>query len=122
MSRKEKRPLVSGVAASTATADAPVPVPRARRAPRGPMGGPMGMGGPPVEKAKNFKGTLRRLLGFLRPYRLGITAVMIAAILSVAFSIAGPKILGRATNTLFDGVMSRVVTKQLSDAFGGTVP
>ena len=120
MSRKDKRPLASGAAVSTDTAAAPVP--RARKGPRGPMGGPMGMGGPPVEKAKNFKGTLRRLLGYLRPYRLGITAVMVAAILSVAFSIAGPKILGRATNTLFDGVMSRVVTKQLSDAFGGTVP
>ncbi len=92
-----------------------------RRPPRGPMGGPMGMG-TPVEKAKNFKGTLRRLVRYLAPYRVGLVAVLVAAVLSVAFNIAGPKILGRATNILFNGVMSNVVTGQLEKSFGGTVP
>ena len=106
MSRSDEKPPVTAKAA-----------PR-----RGGMGqGPMGMGAP-VEKAKDLKGSLRRLVRFLSPYRIGILAVLVAAVLSVAFNIAGPKILGRATNVLFNGVMSRVVTNQLSETFGGTVP
>ena len=83
--------------------------------------GPMGMGGP-VEKAKDFKGTMRRLLSYLKPFRVGLTVVLLSAILSVVFSITGPKIMGRGTNILFDGVMSRVVSRQVEEAFGGTVP
>jgi len=81
----------------------------------------MGMGAP-AEKARDFKGTMRRLLSFLLPYRNGLLAVLLASVLSVVFSIAGPKIMGRGTNILFNGVMSRVVTGQVADAFGGTVP
>ncbi|MFC5404000.1 ABC transporter ATP-binding protein [Cohnella soli] len=75
---------------------------------RGPMGGGFGgMGGMgmPVQKAKNFKGTLRRLMGYLRPQRVKLIAVLITAILSTAFSIYSPKVLGEATTKLFKGMM-----------------
>ncbi|RED61734.1 ABC transporter ATP-binding protein [Cohnella lupini] len=78
---------------------------------RGPMGGGMGgMGGMgmPVQKAKNFKGTLRRLMGYLRPQRIKLLAVLVTAILSTAFAIFSPKILGEATTKLFAGMMGRL--------------
>jgi ATP-binding cassette, subfamily B, multidrug efflux pump len=76
-----------------------------------PMGGPMGgMGGMgmPVQKAKDFKGTLRRLMGYLRPQRLKLLAVLITAILSTSFAIYSPKILGNATTKLFEGIMGKM--------------
>ncbi|RUS48005.1 ABC transporter ATP-binding protein [Cohnella sp. AR92] len=82
------------------------------RGPGGPGRGPGGPGfggGPhgmmmPGQKAKNFKGSFRRLLGYLRPYRLKLLAVLFTAILSTVFSILSPKILGQATDKLFDGI------------------
>lgn len=72
---------------------------------RGPMGGPqMGM---PVEKAKDFKGTLKRLLGYLKPRKYQLIAVLVMAILSTVFTILGPKIMGRATTSLFESLMGR---------------
>ena len=68
----------------------------------GPMGAMM-----PTEKAKNFKGSLKRLAGYLRPHKAQVSAVMVMALISVALSIAGPKILGRATNILFEGVIGK---------------
>jgi len=69
----------------------------------GPGGRPgMGM---PVQKAKNFKGTLRRLLGYLRPHRVGLTVVFLTAVLSTVFSIVSPKLLGNATTAIFEGMM-----------------
>lgn len=88
--------------------------PGSPRAPRprpggGPMGGPMGGGfGLPAEKAKNFKGTLKRLLGYLKPHRSALIAVLAMAILSTAFTILSPKIMGQATTKLFEGVMARM--------------
>jgi ATP-binding cassette subfamily B protein len=61
----------------------------------------------PVEKAKNFKGTLRRLLAYLRPHALQLSLVVVMAVLSTLFSIAGPKIMGEAVTKLFQGVMAR---------------
>ena len=68
-----------------------------QRTPHGPGGGPgaqrpMGFGGPgmmtmPGQKAKNFKGTLRRLLSYLKPYRFRLTIVFLAAALSTVFGI-----------------------------------
>jgi len=81
---------------------------------RGPgMGGPGMGGGPggmgmPVQKAKNFKGTLRRLAGYLRPQRMKLLAVLATAILSTAFSIYSPKVLGQATTKLFEGMMGKI--------------
>jgi len=74
---------------------------------RGPLGGPlMGMGRP-VQKAKNFKGTLRRLLAYLKPRRLQLISVFLLAILSTVFSIVSPKIMGKATTLLFEGMMAK---------------
>ncbi|KJS17811.1 MAG: ABC transporter [Peptococcaceae bacterium BRH_c4b] len=72
---------------------------------RGPMGGQMGM---PVQKAKDFKGTLKRLLGYLKPRRFQLLAVFFMAILSTLFSIVSPKILGKATTSLFEGIMMKL--------------
>lgn len=75
-------------------------------APRGPMGGgPHGM--MPVEKAKDFKGSISKLAGYLRKYRWTIILVCLLAIASTVFTILGPKILGQATDELFTGVMSQ---------------
>lgn len=72
----------------------------------GPMGGPMGMMG--GEKARDFKGTLARLVQYLAPYRLPILVVMLFAATSTIFNIIGPKILGKATTRLFEGVMAQI--------------
>ena len=76
------------------------------RRPRGPMGG-HGMRGS-GEKAKDFKGTMRRLVSYLAKYRLSILIVLIFAIGSVTFSVIGPKILGKATTEIFNGLVSKV--------------
>jgi len=83
------------------------------RRPGGPMrGGPMGRGGPMAmmkgEKARDFKGTMRKLLQYLGSYKISTLIVMIIAIASTVFSIAGPKILGQATTKLFEGVMAQI--------------
>lgn len=72
---------------------------------QGPMRGPMGGG--PVQKAKNFKGTLKRLLGYLKPRRLQLVIVFFLAILSTLFSIVSPKIMGKATTLVFEGMMAK---------------
>jgi len=72
----------------------------------GPMGGPMM--GAPTAKARDFKGTMRKLIEYLGAYRLMIVIVMIFAVASTAASIAGPKILGNATTKLFEGVMAQL--------------
>jgi ATP-binding cassette subfamily B protein len=73
------------------------------------MGGPMGgMMGGPVAKARDFKGTMRKLIDYLGMYKIPIIIVFIFAILSTAANIAGPKILGNATTKLFEGVMAQL--------------
>lgn len=72
---------------------------------RGPMGGgPRGM--MPGEKAKDFKGTMGKLISYLGKYLPAIIAVMLFAIASTVFSIIGPKILGNATTELFNGIIA----------------
>lgn len=73
---------------------------------RGPGhgGGPMGA---PVEKAKDFKGTLKRLMKYLMPRKFNLIIVFITAIISTIFSIVGPKIMGNATTKLFEGLMAK---------------
>jgi len=74
----------------------------------GHMGGPGGgmmQGG---EKAHNFKGTMKKLLKHLSVYKFSIIFVVIFAAASAIFSIAGPKILGRATTKLFEGIMGKI--------------
>jgi len=86
----------------------------------GPGGGHMG-GGPmgvvmAGEKAKDFKGTGRRLLGYLRPHTVRIITVFLVAILSTIFMIVSPKIMGKATTKLFEGLMSKYEYSAVSDA------
>jgi len=73
-------------------------------------GGPPGMGMMmSAEKSKDFRGSFRRLLGELRPEARQIVLVMLLAIVSVAFAVVGPKILGNATNILFQGVVGKQI-------------
>ena len=69
-----------------------------------PMRGPMGMMGPP-QKAKNFRSSAKRLIGLLAPQRPLIIVVIALALMSVSLSVAGPKILGRATDVIFRGFL-----------------
>lgn len=66
---------------------------------RGPMGGPGGHGHS-FEKPKDLKGTLRRLLAFMKPFHLGLAVVVILAVFSTVFDSVGPLILGFATNEI----------------------
>ncbi|MBR0597004.1 ABC transporter ATP-binding protein [Sinanaerobacter chloroacetimidivorans] len=70
----------------------------------GPMGGAMGR---PTEKAKDFKGTLKRLVRYLEPQKMRFFAVGILAVVSTVFSIFGPKVLGKATTKIADGVIAQ---------------
>jgi len=80
----------------------------------GPMMGPGGhglmMGG---AKVKDLKGSLKRLGGYLIPHRAAIVLVIVLTIVSVAASVAGPRILGKATNVLFEGVVGKMMGEQL---------
>ena len=89
--------------------------------PRGPGGpGPGGPGGHalvmPTAKAKDFKGTMRRLGGRLKHERLRIGLVIVLAVISVTFAVLGPKILGTATNILFEGVVSKQIPAGVTQA------
>ena len=80
---------------------------------RGPGGhGPMRRGGPMAmmkgDEARDFKGTMFKLIEYLGAYKIGILIVMVFAVASTIFSIAGPKLLGRATTRLFEGVMEMI--------------
>jgi ATP-binding cassette subfamily B multidrug efflux pump len=72
-------------------------------------GGHMGPG-PMVggEKARNFKGTMKKLIDYLSVYKLSMLCVLIFAIASSIFNIVGPKILGKVTTKLFEGVMAKI--------------
>ena len=91
----------------------PATGPGSGRGPGGPARGPGGPGGmfghgmAPVAKTKDFKGSFMRLVGYLRPHRYMLILIMVMAIVSVSFTIVGPKILGRATNLLFQGIISK---------------
>jgi ATP-binding cassette, subfamily B, multidrug efflux pump len=77
-----------------------------RRGPGG-GGGPMGQMGMPVEKSMTFGPSAKRLLGRLRPDRVGLVWVVILAALGTLFSVVGPKLLGDGTNIIFEGFISR---------------
>ena len=72
-------------------------------------GGPFGGPGLPPEKPKDLRGSFRRLTGTLRPEAARIALVIALAILSVSCAVVGPKILGNATDILFDGVVSKQI-------------
>ncbi len=76
---------------------------------RGPMGRGHGPGAMmPGDKARNFKGTMVDLLQYLGSYKIAIVIVMLFAVASTIFTIAGPKLLGQATTKLFEGVMDQI--------------
>jgi ATP-binding cassette subfamily B protein len=60
------------------------------------------------DRARDFKGTMVKLIQYLGAYKIAIVIVMIFAVASTAFHIIGPKILGRATTTLFEGVLGQI--------------
>jgi ATP-binding cassette subfamily B multidrug efflux pump len=93
----------------TTTTPPPGRLPAASRGPGGPGGGrpPWAAAGMPTEKSNDFKGSAKRLLGRLAPERDSIVAVLALALLSVGFSVVGPKILGRATDVIFSGIVGR---------------
>jgi len=74
--------------------------------------GPMGHGGPMAmlkgDRARDFKGTMRKLIAYLGSYKTAIVIVMLFAVASTIFAIVGPKILGQATTKLFEGVIGIV--------------
>ena len=75
-------------------------------------GGPMGRGGPMAmmrgEKARDFRGTMRKLIQYLGSYRIAILFALLVAVGSTVFAIVGPKILGKATTRLFEGVVAQI--------------
>ncbi|MEU3030972.1 ABC transporter ATP-binding protein [Streptomyces incarnatus] len=74
------------------------------------MSGPMGRmmaGGGPDQRSMDFKGSGRRLLGQFRPERLTVYGLLVCVVVSVALSVIGPKILGRATDLVFSGIIGR---------------
>ena len=70
---------------------------------RGPMGG-MGRG----EKAKDFKGTMKQLLGYIGQHKIAVFSAVAFAVCSVVFNIVGPKVLGQVTTKLFEGLVAKV--------------
>lgn len=75
---------------------------------RGPMGGGPHGGHGPAEKAKDVKGTTKKLANILSEHKIAIIIVMIFAIGSTIFSIVGPKILGNATTEIYTGLMNKI--------------
>jgi len=81
--------------------------PPVRRGPGG--GGPMGGMGMPVEKSMNFWPSAKRLLGRLRPHRVAVAGVILLSVVSVTLAVLGPKLLGQATNIIFEGIISKTL-------------
>ena len=77
------------------------------RRPRGPMGGP-GRGAIPGEKAKDFKGSMKKIIQYMERYKVRFLIMFIFAIAGTIFNIVGPKILGKATTELFNGLVAKV--------------
>ena len=80
-----------------------IPKPTRQRGPMGRMGG-MGRG----EKAKDFKGTMRQLLGYIGQHKIAVFVAVAFAVCSVVFNIVGPKVLGQVTTKLFEGLVAKV--------------
>ena len=78
-----------------------------RRKAGGPPHGPHGRMAP-GEKAKDFKGTMKKLMGYIGKYKIGVFAVLLFAVGSTVFNIIGPKVLSKATTELFEGLMRKV--------------
>ena len=94
---------------------------------RRPQKGPMG-GGPaatrPAEKAKDFKGTFKKLMRYIRTYWFSLIVMLVFAVASTVFTIIGPKILGNATNKLVEGISQQMVYDKVTEQLpqGLTLP
>lgn len=77
-------------------------------------------GGRVAEKPISFGPSLRRLLGQLKPHRLVLTTVVIMAVISVTFNVIGPKILGRATDVIFGGIVGKQLGRHVPQTRGMT--
>ena len=80
-----------------------IPKPTRQRGPMGRMGG-IGSG----EKAKDFKRTIKQLLGYIGQHKIAVFAAVAFAVCSVIFNIVGPKVLGQVTTKLFEGLVAKV--------------
>lgn len=80
-----------------------IPKPTRQRGPMGRVGG-MRRG----EKAKDFKGTMRQLLGYIGQHKIAVFTAVAFAVCSVIFNIVGPKVLGQVTTKLFEGLVAKV--------------
>lgn len=90
-----------------------IPGPNPTTAGRGPgHSGPVGRGGPMAmmkgETARNFRGTMRRLILYLSDYRISLLVVILFALASTVFAIIGPRVLGQATTKLYEGVLAQM--------------
>ena len=81
--------------------------PKQRQRMGGSMGG-LGGGGVATEKARDFKGTMLKLFGYIGEHRVALVLGILFAIASVVFNIVGPKVLGQVTTKLFEGVVAKV--------------
>ena len=81
---------------------------RSNKPRRGPMGGGGGPVQPAGEKAKNFKGTIRKLIQYIGRYKFAVLAVLVFAVGSTVFTVVGPKILGKATTAIFEGLTGKL--------------
>ena len=89
---------------------------KAVNTPRGPFrGGPMGGGMGPADKAKNFKGTFRRLINYIGKYNKSIVAILIILALGTLLSVVSPKILGKATTELGNNIMEKMVFNNIQE-------
>jgi len=90
------------------------------RRPAGPIGGGpaarMMAGAMPVEKLQDFKGSTKRLLGLLKPHRLMVGVVLLFGIASVTLTVIGPRLLGHATDIIFEGVIGKALPANMSKA------
>jgi ATP-binding cassette subfamily B protein len=101
----EKAPMAD--AKKPAAPERPAVAPPPRRGPGG--GGPFGGMGMPVEKSMNFGPSARRLIGRLKPERGLLVFVILLGVASVVLAVLGPKILGQATNIIFEGAISSTI-------------
>ncbi len=90
-----------------------IPKPTRQRGPMGRMGG-MRRG----EKAKDFKGTMRQLLGYIGQHKIAVFAAVAFAVCSVIFNIVGPKVLGQVTTKLFEGLVAKSTVPAMSTLTG----
>ncbi|MCL2605081.1 MAG: ABC transporter ATP-binding protein/permease [Defluviitaleaceae bacterium] len=85
---------------------------------QGGGGGPWGRRGVPTEKAKDFKGSMRRLIAYLGAEKTAITMIISMAVASTVLAVSGPLILGKATDTIFAGFVTSIDFQRLGTILG----